>query len=80
MNMLLLRLNDGPSRHPHAHAAWMAAFAERLLELEPKSLGLDAVRVAMHRFAVGAVRDPIEAAEAYAAELETAIAIRPRWG
>jgi hypothetical protein len=67
MNVLLLRLNDRITRASHPNASWMAAFAERLLELQPESLGLDAVRTAMQHFATGSSRDPVKAAEAYAA-------------
>ena len=68
MSLLLLRLNDRVTRASHPNASWMAAFAERPLELEPESLGLDAVRTAIQHFAMNSSRDPVKAAEAYAAD------------
>jgi hypothetical protein len=59
---------SGDQGAPHADAPWMTAFAERLLQLEPQSTPLDAVRVAMQQFEASATLGPAKAAEVYAKE------------
>ena len=59
---------DGEPGAPYPDAAWMTAFAERLLELKPGSTPLDAVKVAMRQYEPSAALGPASAAEVYAKE------------
>jgi hypothetical protein len=59
---------DGEPGAPYPDAAWMTAFAERLLELKPESTPLDAVKLAMQQYEPSVALGPASAAEVYAKE------------
>jgi hypothetical protein len=62
----------------HVNAAWIQRFARRLMELQPSSTPLDAVRFASSAFQEQSEVGPDKAAEAFVLKTTTAQSIDTR--